>query len=471
MFYKTKNSAFHTVLFCVLIGSVSIAEQIRKPLFVGINDEKNTVCNVAIQEEWRESAWINFAKSTVCYSFKSNYLKEEIQKWNGNEWLNESCKISCYDKLQFENAKVLYRWNKIGYWEMVEGERSYVDTIMNNGYRLILYNCLWEPKKKIWIAEDSIFYDLKGQISKQVSRDSVYSEESKKKTGVVVTSEFLYLNENTWIEVQTTNYPEEKNVEKEQYRYRKINNFSIPAYIIDAWDEEVNGWILNTAKLFRKQNNSRCVYDSIEEIINGQATPVYISEEQRDISGNLMLRRIKIREYDEDKNEWNGNYYKWERSRCMSDKEYYAAESSFTLDSSGKSWQLNNYEKKVCRHPLNGKYEESAYYDKNLKELEFVQTFDTLLSSGILINKENFFDSEKKQWVPLTDFTYTQSEDTISIIKTSFDIDKNKWDNDSLIFIQVDSLGVIVSRINQVWTQDGLFTGKWKNASRINYKK
>jgi hypothetical protein len=153
----------------------------------------------------------------------------------------------------------------------------------------------------------------------------------------------------------------------------------------------------------------------------------------------------------------------------MAGKEYCVAESSFTLDSYGKKWQLNSYEKKLCRLALNGKFEESGYYDKNVRDWEFVQSFDTLLPNGIHLNKEKFFDSEKKQWVPLTDYTYTESADTVFITKTGLNIYKNKWENDSLITIQLDSSGAIVSKINHVWTKDGLFTGKWERASRICY--
>jgi hypothetical protein len=466
MYHDLKSPGCITVLVYLFLAVFTVSAQNGAPFVLSKYFGKKTVKNIAVEETWNGSQWMNYTKKITSYDIGSNCLDEVIQKWNGTRWTNESRILTCYDRLQLENAKVSYKWNK-NYWEVIDGFRLYVDTVMNNGRRLVLHDCEWVPQKKIWIAEDSIFYDARGRILRHVSNDYNSPEDLKGDVKAMTTSEYIYQSDDIWMESKTTLHSDKKRTEKELFRYRKVADAPLTTFNIDCWDERINRWIQNTARLYRKDRNKFSVYDSIEESINGKPVPVYVDDENRDSSGNLVSQRLIIRAYDENKKKWSGTYYKWERVRSNSD--YYAAESTFTLSPSGGNWKLTSYEKKLCRHPLTGGFEESGFYDEDFKTWEYYQTIDTLHSTGILLNKENFFDRKGKRWIPLTDFSYSRAGDTISILKTWFDIDKNSWCNDSLFSIRTDASGTAISRTNLVWTQSGLFSERWNNVSKITY--
>lgn len=451
----------------LLLAVFPIKAQNSESFILSKNLGKKMTKNVSIEETWNGSQWMNYTKKIISYDPGSNCLDEVNQKWSRSSWINDTRTLTSYDRLHLENAKVTFKWKKNG-WEVIEGVRLYVDTVLNS-CRLVLHNCDWEPQKKIWIAEDSIFYDVQGRIIRHVS--NVYDSPEKLRSDIdaVTTSEYIYLSDDMWMESKTTNRSGKKRTEKELFRYRKIAQAPLIIFLIDCWDERINRWIQNTARLYRKNRNQFSVYDSIEESINGQSVPVYVDDENRDSSGNLISQRIIVRKYDENRKNWSGTYYKWERVRSNSENEYNMAESTFTLNASGGNWILTSYEKKLCRHPLKGGYEESGFYDENFKTWEYYQTIDTLHPSGIILSKENFFDLKRKQWIPLTDFSYSRAGDSISILKTWFDIDKNNWSNDSLFTIQTDASGAAISRTNLVWTQSGLFSERWDKVVKITY--
>ncbi|MBN1602089.1 MAG: hypothetical protein JW915_10800 [Chitinispirillaceae bacterium] len=468
MYHDFKISGCITALAGLFLAVFPIKAQNNESINVSKYFGKKTTKNITIEETWNGSQWMNYTKKIISYDPGSNCLDEVNQKWSRSSWINDTRTLTSYDRLLLENAKVTFKWKKKG-WEVIEGVRLYVDTVMNNGCRLVLHNCEWEPQKKIWIAEDSIFYDVQGRIKRHVSNDYDSPEQLRNDISAVTTSEYIYQGDDMWMETKITNHSDKKRIEKELFRYRKIAEAPLTIFMIDCWDERINRWIQNTARLYRKNKNRFSVYDSIEESINDQSVPVYVEDENRDFSGNLISQRIIVKKYDESKKNWSGTYYKWERVPSNSENEYNAAESTFTLNASDGNWILTSYEKKQCRHPLAGGYEECGFYDENLKTWEYYQTIDTLHSSGIILSKETFFDLRRKQWVPLTDYSYFRAGDSISVLKTWFDTDNNNWSNDSLFTIRTDASGAAISRTNLVWKQSGLFNERWDKVRKITY--
>ncbi|NLE02805.1 MAG: hypothetical protein GX640_23305 [Fibrobacter sp.] len=452
-----------TFLFLIIMISQSKAADDRSISKSGKIPQKT----VMLEENWNESNWIKNLKTMISFDSTTGYYEEIIQKWNGSNWDNTTRKEMYFDKFKYNKATISYKWSS-GQWILTSGFRSIVDTILKNGNRLVLYDVNWNPALKGWVADDSIFYDSKSRIKKRVVKDTeVLNNKDTVKT--ITLSENIYQNDNIWIEVQSTWRSNSKQVDKERYRYRRTDDSSRECYSIDYWDDDANRWIPNTARLYRQSDFPSLVYDSLEEFINNKFVPVYVSLECRDPEGNLMQQHIYEKKFDESTGTWSGTSFKWDRTFNSHENRYIVAESTFVLDQYGKSWVLTGYENNQCRFPFDGGYTESGSYEDTFKMWEFDRSFDTLLPCGLLLSGENYCDIENKKWLPLTDFSYTQMNDSAIVVKSYFNIDKKNWINDSLFSLKLSPKGQVISRINHVWIQNGLFSGKWNKISKISY--
>lgn len=426
--------------------------------------------DVIIEEVWKGYSWSNNKRKTLTYDSAGNCISELLEKWNGSRWEKESLIQSTYDDLHYKTCLLIHKRNSNSTgWELVEGYRMMVDTIKGKSTRVVLYDAQWDSAKKSWYAPDSIFYDKKGRVIKTVNKETIYSDESNDSIHTVHTTENNYQNNNCWVETNKTWRSDTKKTESERYRYRKVGNSSPQEFTIDYWDNGMNRWIPNTAKLYRNVEGNQIKTDSLEEYIDDELVPVYVSSEIRDSKGNLLLHRIWQKSLDEQTKKWSGSYWKWERDYNANVKSYTVAESVFVADNSGKKWTLISYENKICKIPSSGDIIESGQLEDISNIWQYEKYFDTLTVGGLFLNGESYYDETKKKWVPTLRCSINKESDS-TVVKTELlDLGNNEWKNDSLFVVRTDSEGKTISRVNYVWTRSGLLNGNWAKASRMTY--
>lgn len=455
----SKKALFSLAHFMLLILTICL------PIHSRNNISKS---EVVIEEIWRGFDWINNTRQTLEYDAFGNCTTELWEKWDKAKWVNYRMVKHFFDNLYHNTSSVTYSWNtKSANWELLEGTRSVIDTVNSKLNRTVLYNAQWDPVSKVWSASDSIIYDKKGRVIKTISRDRVIY--GKDTLLVIETSENTYQSENNWVELSTTWRSDNKTTTSEQCRYRKISNIPLQYYAIDYWDKDANRWITNTGKLFRQMEGNRVVLDSLEEYINDKSVPVYVSAEIRDAKGNILQQRYWRKDIDESTNKWTGVYVKWDRSFKKDLNECTIAESVFVGDSSLNQWKLISYANKQSKVPNAGKIIETGDYITTLKQWEIERSFDTLTAHGILINGNQYFDEDKKQWISMLRFNTIGRSDSVSIVTEVLDLDKYEWTNDSLFILKLDNSGKVVSRVNHVWNKSGLFNANWEKTNRLTY--
>lgn len=427
---------------------------------------------VIIEEVWKGYNWSNNKRRTLTYDSAGNCISELSEIWNGSRWEKESLIQSVYDDLHYKTCLFIYkRKNNSSGWELTEGYRMMIDTTKGKSERVVLYDAQWDPVKKSWFAPDSIFYDKKGRVSKTVNVEKVYSDEKNDSIQNIHTVENNYLNENCWVETNKTWRSDTKKTESERYRYRKIGNSSPQEYTIDYWDNKMNRWIPNTAKLFRYEEGDQIKTDSLEEYIDDELVPVYVSSQIRDSKGNLLLSRTWQKSLDEETNKWSGKYWKWERNFNEHTKSYTVSESLFVADNTGKKWNLVSFENKVCKIPSAGDIIESGQLEDISNVWQYEKYFDTLTVGGVFLNGKLYYDEKMKNWVPTLRCDIKKESDSTVITTELLDLGINEWKIDSLFVVKIDSEGKTISRINYVWTRSGLLNGNWAKASRITFIK
>ncbi len=424
---------------------------------------------VFVEEVWKGYSWTNNMRRTLTYDSADNCVSELTEQWTGSRWEKMSLMQMTYDALHYKTAWFKYdrKSNSAG-WELVEGYRSMVDTVKGKSNRVVLYDVEWNPAQKMWVASDSIFYDKNDRITKTVNRKTVYSDTSNDSVLVITTVENVYQTNNSWVETNKTWRSDGKKTESERYRYRKMSGSSpLQVFTIDYWDNDMNRWILNTARLHRKMEGNQIVSDSLEEYIDDKLIPVYVSSEIRDSNGLILQHRSWQKSMDEETKKWTGSYVKWERSLNPQMKNFTVAESVFVTDDNGNGWKLTNYENKICKIPSAGDITESGDYEDLSNIWQYERYFDTLSTSGVFINGEYYYDEIKKKWLPTLKCSVNKEADSIKIKTELLDMGKNEWVNDSLFVVRTDSEGKMVSRINYVWSRSGLLSGDWVKANRI----
>lgn len=448
------------------ITSLVIAQSVLK----SIGQEKK--CNlkqVLIEETWRGFSWTNNVKLTKAYDTNYNCISQMKEVWNGTKWEPESLEKSSYDKLHRKVSNEFYKWNKkAGKGELVNGTRDVIDTVNNKSNRLVLYDAVWDPDKKYWAADDSEFYDKTGKIIKSVDKNITVSDITGDTLVTIETSENNYQSDKVWVETNKKWRSDSKKTEMEKYRYRQIKIIPIQCYSIDYWDEKMNRWIVNTAQLF-KINSNKVEVDSIEEIIDDKSVPVYVSFKVKDDNGNILTRRYWSKSKNEVTGKWDGTYFKWERNYSVKQNRFFVAESMFVANTSGTGWQLKSYQNEICKTPSAGKIIEYGNYEKKLNLWSYERSFDTLTSCGIVLAGEEYFDEEKREWMPTVRFNSIQNSDSIVITTELLDMGSGEWGNDSMFVVRRDRNGNVLSRLNYVWTKTGMLNAEWIKANRQTY--
>lgn len=426
--------------------------------------------DVIIEELWRGYSWSNDKRRTLTYDSAGNCISEMLETWNGSKWVKESLIRSTYDDLHYKTCLLIYkRNNSSSGWELVEGYRMMIDTIKGKSEKVVLHDAKWDPVKKSWFAPDSIFYDKNGRVIKTVNIEKSFSNETNDSLLTITTAENKYQNDNCWVETNKIWRSDTKKTESERYRYRMIGKSSPQEFAIDYWDNRMNRWIPNTAKLFREVEGNRVKTDSLEEYIDDKLVPVYVSSQIYDSNGNLMLHRFWQKSLDEQTNKWSGKYWKWERSYNAPMKSYTVTESLFVADEKGKKWDLVSYENKICKIPSSGDITESGQLEDISKMWQYEKYFDTLTIGGVFLNGELYYDEKMKKWVPTLRCSIKKEADSTLVTTELLDLGNNEWKNDSLFVVRTDSEGKTISRINYVWTRSGLLNGNWVKTSRMTY--
>lgn len=426
--------------------------------------------DVIIEEVWKGYNWSNNKRRTLTYDSAGNCISELSEIWKGSRWEKESLTQNIYDDLYYKTGMLKHKRNSSSSgWELVEGYRMMIDTVKGKSERVVLHDAKWDPVKKCWFALDSVFYDKKGRVTKTVNIESYYSDETNDSIQIINTVENNYLNNNCWIETNKTWRSDNKKTESERYRYRRVGNSSPQEFTIDYWENGMNRWIPNTAKLFRNVEGSQIITDSLEEYVDDDLVPVYVYSQVRDSNGNLLLNRVWQKGLDEQTKKWSGKYWKWERNYNDNMKSYSIAESLFVADDSGKKWNLVSYENKICKIPSSGDVIESGQLEEISNVWQYEKYFDTLAVSGVFLNGELYYDEIKKKWVPTLRCSIKKETDSTVVTTELLDLGKNEWKNDSLFVVRTDSEGKTISRINYVWTRSGLLNGSWVKTSRMTY--
>jgi hypothetical protein len=349
----------------------------------------------------------------------------------------------------------------------MKGTHDVIDTVNNKSNRIVLSNAVWDPDKKKWFADDSVFYDKKGRVIKNVNIDTAISDSGNDTLISIETSEYNYQSDIIWIETNKKWRSDNRKTELEKYRYRQITCSPMQYYTIDYWDEKMNRWVTNTAKLFRKNTDSVEI-DSIEEIIEDVSVPVYVSSKVKDGDGNILMNRYWRKSKDENTGKWEGKYFKWERNYNDKQNKFVIAESLFVINTNGIDWKLKNYQNEICKIPSAGNIVESGNFENKINMWSFERSFDTLTSSGIALIGEEYFDEEKKKWMPMLRINSTKNSDS-TVITTERLNDNGEWNNDSMFVVRQDIDGNVLSKINYVWTKTGIFSENWVKASRHTY--
>lgn len=426
--------------------------------------------DVIIEEVWKGYSWASNKRRTLTYDSAGNCISELLEIWDGSRWEKESLIQSAYDDLHYKTCLLIYkRNNSSSGWELTEGYRMMIDTIKEKSERVVLHDAQWDPVKKNWFASDSIFYDKKGRVSKTVNTEKIFSDEKIDSIQIINTVENNYLNENCWVETNKTWRSDTKKTESERYRYRKIGNSSLQEFSLDYWDNRMNRWVPNTAKLYRYLEGDKIKTDSLEEYIDDKLVPVYVSSQIRDSKGNLILSRFWQKSLDEKTKKWSGKCWKWERKFNANSNSFTVEESLFVADNSGKKWNLVSYENKICKIPSSGDITESGKLEEISNVWQYEKIFDTLTTSGVFLNGELYYDEKMKRWVPTLRCDIRKESDSTVITTQLLDLGNNEWKNDSLFVVRTDSEGKVTSRINYVWTRSGLLNGNWTKASRITF--
>lgn len=452
-------------LVILLISSVVFAQNAL------ISNQKNNLREeITIEEKWRGYDWTNNIRCLNTYDSEGNCVSKLMERWNSYRWENESWEKYTFDELHHKTSSILLKWNKdSGKWIFSEGSRAVIDTSDRKSNRIVLHNASWNPSSNSWDSEDSIFYDKKGRIIKTVNRDLTVSDSLNDTLLIIETTENSYQGDKVWIEQSKTWRSDTKETVSDRYRYRMINDAPMELYAIDYWDDKMNRWIPNTAKLFRKVENNYIVLDSIEEIIDDRSVPVYVSSETRDIRGNVMQHRFWQKSIDEATKKWTGTYIKWERNYNAEMNKFTIAESTFISDTSGCKWQLMNYQNQMCKIPSFSGTTEAGDYETTYKNWQFEKIVDTLVPCGLLVSSEQYYNEDKKQWLPTIKFTTIVGTDSTVVTTERLDQDKGEWNNDSLFVVRLDKSGKLLSRTNYAWARTGMLNGNWTKVSRITY--
>lgn len=435
------------------------------------NDEiKKTQLNeVIIEETWRGFSWNKNTKITRNYDTNQNCINVMKENWNGTRWEKETLEKYSYDKLHRKLSSEFYSWNmKTGKWELVEGSREVFDTLNNKSNKVVLYEAVWNPSKKRWDSSDSIYYDKKNRIIKSVSKEISISDYNNDTLIIIETNDYNYQTDKIWVETNKVWRSDTKKTDIEKYRYRQIKTTPTQVYMIDIWDDRMNRWIPNTASLYRIYSDN-IETDSIEEIINNEPVPVYVSSKIKDNDGNVMVDYYWSKSVDEKTGKWNGTYVKWQRECDNNQKRVAIVESVFVADSNGSQWQLKSYQNETCKIPSAGNIVENGNFEFNINLWSFERSFDTLINSGINLTGEEYFDEEKKKWMPTLKFTSKVGSDSTVISTELLDMDNGQWSNDSMFVVRYDKDGKIISKTNHVWARAGLLNGDWVKASRQTY--
>jgi len=426
--------------------------------------------DIIIEEIWKGYNWSKNKRKTLTYDSIGNRIGEITEIWDGLRWEKESMVQNIYDDLHYKTDMMKYKRNSNSSgWELVEGYRMIIDTVIGKSERVVLHDTKWDPEKKCWFALDSVFYDKKGRVTKTVNIESSYSDETNDSVYIIRTVENNYVNNNFWIETNKTWRSDIKKTESERYRYRKIGNSTPQEFAIDYWENGMNRWIPNTAKLYRTVKGNQIKTDSMVEYANDELVPVYVSSQICDSSGNMLLNRVWQKNLDEQSNKWSGKYWKWERNYNAQMNSYSITESLFVADNSGKKWNLVSYENKICKIPSSGDIIESGQLEEISNFWQYEKYFDTLTVCGVFLNGELYYDEIKKKWVPTLRYSIKKEADSTLITTELLDLGSNEWKNDSLFVVRTDSEGKNISRVNYVWTRTGLLNGNWVKASRMTY--
>ncbi len=428
--------------------------------------------DVIIEEVWKGYSWSSNKRRTLTYDFTGNCISEMTEKWNGSKWEKESLIQSSYDDLHYKVCLMVHKRNSSSTgWELMEGYRMLIDTIKGKSERVVLYDAQWDAAKKQWFAPDSIFYDKKGRVIKTVNIEKFYSNEKNDSFHIVNTVTNNYLNNNSWVETNKKWRSDTKKAESERYRYRKVGNSAPQEFAIDYWDNTMNRWIANTAKLFRNVEGNQIKTDSLEEYIDDEFVPVYTSSQIHDTNGNLLMHRFWQKSLDEQTKKWDGKYWKWERNYNSSTKSYTVAESLFVADNSGEKWNLVSYENKTYKVPSSGDIIEWGQLEDISNVWQYEKYFDTLTIGGVFLNGEFYYDEEMKKWIPTLRYSINKEPDSTVITTELLDLRNNEWKKDSLFVVRLDSEGKTISRVNYIWTRSGVLNGNWIKASRMTYIK
>lgn len=456
----------HTVSIVIIIITSLVFSQSHLK-----NDEiKKTQLNeVIIEETWRGLSWNKNTKMTRNYDTNQNCISVMKENWNGTKWEKETLEKYSYDKLHRKLSSEFYSWNmKTGKWELVEGSREVFDTVNSKSNKVVLYDAVWNLSEKRWDSSDSIYYDKKNRIIKSVSKEISISDYNNDTLIKIETNNYNYQTDKIWIETNKVWQSDTKKTDIEKYRYRQVENEPMQIYMIDYWDDRMNRWIPNTASLYRTHSDN-IETDSVEEIINDKPVPVYVSSKLKDNDGNVIVNNYWSKNVNEKTGKWNGTYVKWQREYDDNQKRVAIVESVFVADSNGSQWQLKSYQNEICKIPSAGNIVENGNFEFNINLWSFERSFDTLINSGINLTGEEYFDEEKKKWMPTLKFTSKVGSDSTVISTELLDMDNGQWSNDSMFVVRYDKDGKIISKTNHVWARAGLLNGDWVKASRQTY--
>ncbi|MFW6253289.1 MAG: hypothetical protein ACOC41_00020 [Chitinivibrionales bacterium] len=421
---------------------------------------------VILKDAWRGFSWTSDYRQTHTHDSNGKCIGILHERWNGLRWKKDRLERFLYDDLHYQTAGLIYRWDKTGNWKLIGGANARIDTTNASGNRVVLYNAQWDPMRSFWVAGDSVIYDKRGRVVKMTNRSYDVSNSGRDSVLIIKTIENTWQGKTNWVEDTYTKRSDSKQTTLERCRYRQVGDSIMQTFTIDYWDSSIKGWLSNTAMLFSMKDSAGLAYDSIVELINKRPVPVYVESELRDNSGNTLRHRVMYKSYDKKGEPVSGSFYKWERGH-LCQNQFTIAESTFTYDGSTGRWELLYYENQRCNISTDKKATEWGYFAES-EEWEQVRSFDTLTSCGIKIKAEQYYDKEKKRWLPLVHFRERGDSDSTIITTEIMDLETGDWIYDSMYVVQLNDKGKIEKRTNYVWKRTAL-NGNWSKDSRMTY--
>lgn len=427
--------------------------------------------SIVVKEKWNTYHWCSDVRLTYTFDTSGQCISIMHEKWTGTKWVNDLWERFSYDDLHYPVSWLVYRWFQDSGWRMIEGTRKEIDTIDIVGNRVVLRDAAWDAAEKRWCAEDLTLYDSYDRVKKRVITQTISSQYGWDTTTIIYTTENSWSNDARWIQNSTIWRSDTRETTATRRQYRE-NSDSISRELstisVDYWDEESQAWLVDKAKLFRVKDSAGIVYDSLVELRDSGVTPLYVELVKRDERGNLLTHRLCLNFSGDSRDGHTGIHYIWKRKYNPDKHQYTVAESTYTLEVSG--WKLLHYYRQTRDISSDLGIDEWGYYGKETGKWGQTRQFDFITPYGLKIKGRKYFDSSKREWIPLITFSENRQQDSTIITADLFDVKTGKWTQDSMYIIHLNKHGKIVDKIIYTRTAEDALSNGWQKYRRIIYK-